>query len=63
MDIAHVPIERPSDYTQQHAPPGFLAWLAALVHAYRGRRLAYARRCGLVLASPKGGQPPLDPKT
>jgi RNA polymerase sigma-70 factor (ECF subfamily) len=30
-----------------HAPPGFLAWVAQLVHAHRRRLLAYARRRGL----------------
>jgi RNA polymerase sigma factor (sigma-70 family) len=30
-----------------HAPPGFLAWVAQLVHAHRQRLLAYARRRGL----------------
>src|SRR4051794_7847879 len=30
-----------------HAPPGFLAWVAQLVHAHRGRLLAYARSRGL----------------
>lgn len=30
-----------------HAPPGFLAWVAKLVHAHRGQLLAYARRRGL----------------
>jgi RNA polymerase sigma-70 factor (ECF subfamily) len=30
-----------------HAPPGFLAWVAQLVHAHRRRLLAYARKRGL----------------
>lgn len=30
-----------------HAPPGFLAWVAQLVHAHRQRLLAYARKRGL----------------
>lgn len=30
-----------------HAPPGFLAWVAELVHAHRQRLLAYARKRGL----------------
>lgn len=30
-----------------HAPPGFLSWVALLVHAHRERLLAYARRRGL----------------
>lgn len=30
-----------------HAPPGFLAWVARLVHAHRGALLASARRRGL----------------
>lgn len=30
-----------------HAPPGFLNWVSELVHAHRGRLLAYARRRGL----------------
>jgi RNA polymerase sigma-70 factor, ECF subfamily len=30
-----------------HAAPGFLAWVAQLVHLHRGRLLAYARRRGL----------------
>lgn len=31
----------------RHAPPGFLAWVAKLVHEHRQRLLAYARRRGL----------------
>lgn len=31
----------------QHAPPGFLPWVARLVHAHRHRLLAYARKRGL----------------
>jgi RNA polymerase sigma factor (sigma-70 family) len=30
-----------------HAPPGFLPWVAQLVHAHRQRLLAYARKRGL----------------
>ena len=30
-----------------HAPPGFLGWVAELVHIHRSRLLAYARRRGL----------------
>jgi RNA polymerase sigma-70 factor (ECF subfamily) len=30
-----------------HGSPGFLSWVATLVHAHRGRLLAYARRRGL----------------
>jgi RNA polymerase sigma factor (sigma-70 family) len=30
-----------------HAPPGFLGWVAALVHTHRGRLIGYARRRGL----------------
>jgi RNA polymerase sigma-70 factor (ECF subfamily) len=30
-----------------HAPPGFLTWVAQLVHAHRQRLLAYARKRGL----------------
>ncbi len=30
-----------------HAPPGFLAWVAQLVHIHRQRLLAYARKRGL----------------
>ncbi len=30
-----------------HAPPGFLVWVAELVHSHRDRLLAYARKCGL----------------
>ncbi len=30
-----------------HVPPGFLAWVAQLVHAHRQRLLAYARKRGL----------------
>lgn len=30
-----------------HAPPGFLAWVAHLVHAHRQQLLAYARKRGL----------------
>jgi RNA polymerase sigma-70 factor (ECF subfamily) len=30
-----------------HAPPGFLGWVAQLVHAHRQRLLAYARKRGL----------------
>lgn len=33
--------------TMEHAPPGFLSWVAGLVHAHRGRMLSYARRRGL----------------
>ena len=30
-----------------HAPPGFLAWVAELVHLHRHQLLGYARRRGL----------------
>lgn len=30
-----------------HAPPGFLSWVAELVHTHRQKLLAYARRRGL----------------
>jgi RNA polymerase sigma-70 factor, ECF subfamily len=30
-----------------HAPPGFLPWVAQLVHAHRHRLVAYARKRGL----------------
>ncbi|MGA9521640.1 MAG: sigma-70 family RNA polymerase sigma factor [Myxococcaceae bacterium] len=33
--------------TEAHAPPGFLPWVAMLVHAHRERLLAFARRRGL----------------
>jgi RNA polymerase sigma factor (sigma-70 family) len=31
----------------EHAPPGFLSWVSAIVHAHRARLLAYARKRGL----------------
>jgi RNA polymerase sigma-70 factor (ECF subfamily) len=33
-----------------HAPPGFVAWVAQLVHRHRARLLTYARRRGLAPA-------------
>ncbi len=32
---------------EHHAPPGFLSWVAVLVHEHRARLLAYARNRGL----------------
>jgi RNA polymerase sigma-70 factor (ECF subfamily) len=32
---------------ESHAPPGFLRWVATLVHTHRARLVAYARRRGL----------------
>lgn len=41
-------IQAPEDAgASAHAPAGFLAWVAQLVHAHRQRLLAYARRRGL----------------
>ena len=39
--------EREVGPTEVHAPPGFLPWVAMLVHAHRERLLAFARRRGL----------------
>ena len=39
--------EGPASDLAAHAPPGFLPWVAALVHRHRSRLLAYARRRGL----------------
>lgn len=45
--IERVPQERGEAESRGLAPPGFLAWVAQLVHAHRQRLLAYARRRGL----------------
>ena len=39
--------EKTADGGGLHAPPGFLGWVAQLVHAHRQRLLAYARKRGL----------------
>lgn len=44
MPSPHIIAEGDSAF---HAPPGFLGWVAALVHAHRGRLIGYARRRGL----------------
>lgn len=45
--IAQREHDAPAGEGALHAAPGFLSWVAALVHAHRGRLLSYARRRGL----------------
>lgn len=39
--------KRTASPQELHAPPGFLSWVAMLVHEHRSRLLAYARSQGL----------------
>src|SRR5688572_23599451 len=47
MSTMVAPLELPDGESALHAPPGFLGWVAALVHRQRGRLIGYARRRGL----------------
>jgi RNA polymerase sigma-70 factor, ECF subfamily len=47
LSALEAPTPSDPEATATHAEPGFLSWVAALVHQHRARLLAYARRDGL----------------